>query len=1093
MRRLACLLLLALALPAVAQQTAARWIWYPEQPAGDCVRENRWLRKAFDLPAKPTQATLYLTVDDGRELFVNGQGPVQSAPDNGQRFDLGGLLQAGHNALALEVYNASGPAGAIGRLEVKLPGDREVLICTDETWRAAKTEAAGWNALAFDDSAWVPVRVLGSAFLLPWYEIPGYRIDTFITPAEAAAHKQLLARLLAPPGQFAREQPARARIAPYHGAPALFINDRPRPLVMYRGTIDPFTEYGRAIIADFRDAGIHGFAPYLALDRCWSGPGQYDFSKVDNEVRAYLSVDPQAYLDMLVRLVPPTWWLQSHPEEMVRYATSDQIDSGDEAERVLRPSPASEAWRKDAGDLWAKLIRHLEGQPWGKRVIGWHACYGIYAEWHYFGSWTQQYPDTGPAMTKAFRAYLRGKYGVVGRLREAWGDPQVSFETAAVPGVPPRRLSALLSFRDPAGRAPGATQSEQAVVDYYRCQHKVTADAIEYFGKLAKQATGGRAIYGIYYGYFMGVWPQAQGGHLELLRLLKSPYIDYFVAPYDYGNRLMGMDGRLRSLVNVFNLAGKAHIIEADTRTYLHSREEYGRTQNLTESLAAVRREFSTGLVEHTGYWYVDFGPDSVGGWFHEPHLMDTIGQLYRLAERAQQAPRRSVAEVALVCDLDSAYYLSDGEGMATAYRLIMDTTGELYRTGVPFDALLLPQLATADLSRYKALIFLNATAMTEAQAAGVRKLRESGKRTTVFLWAPGVTGPEGLSAERVRQATGFAVKVVPTRVPGRMVVTQLDDPLTAGLPVTPAAGLRVTAKTPVAGFDQSANWYNPRDKVYMEDHYQQFAFTPAPGGLDWTFETTDAWTDLHWQGEVSPPAGLGLQVGIEGNAAQLNLTCVIKDANLAEFVTPAETFTSAEPRQLCYPLQAFENAPWSKDKPAHPALPLRGMKFVVRGVGGSGAITVRLRNLETLSGEVTQTDVCRFGEDTFGPLVTPVAAPGVKVLGHVEGREDGLLAVRRAGQELAVYCPVPYLPRELLANVLSAAGVHRYDDDFRDVLRADSRFVAIHTQAGGARSLRLPARAVVREALTGEKVGEGTNVPLTLPANSTTILELAR
>ena len=106
-------------------------------------------------------------------------------------------------------------------------------------------------------------------------------------------------------------------------------------------------------------------------------------------------------------------------------------------------------------------------------------------------------------------------------------------------------------------RLPRSARSEQRVIDYYRCQHRVTADAIEYFGKLAKEASGGRAIYGVYYGYFMGVLPQTQGGHLELLRLLKSPYIDYFVAPYEYGNRLMGMDGRLRSLVRRLQPGGQ--------------------------------------------------------------------------------------------------------------------------------------------------------------------------------------------------------------------------------------------------------------------------------------------------------------------------------------------------------------------------------------------------------------------------------------------------------------------------------------------------------------------------------------------------------
>lgn len=1074
--------------PAMAQQTAAQWVWYPEQPAGDCVNQNRWFRKTFELPDKPQQASLWLLVDNTQQLWVNGQGPllpVQSDEDS-RRYDLTPLLQPGRNAIAVLGGNLTGPAGVIARLVATLPNGQEVAFNSDSTWRAAKTQPqAEWVNAAYDDTQWAPVRIIGNAFMLPWYDHRRFNTTPFISAAEMQAYQKHIESLLAPAEQFAGEKPARARVAPHNGAPALFIDGQPRPLVMYRGTVDPFSEYGRHVLATFRDAGIHSYAPYIRIDKCWSGPGKYDWRPVDEIVRAYLSVDPAAYLDILVRLIPPLWWFQAHPDEMVAYATSDQIDNEDEAGRVLRPSPASEHWRKDVGEAWTALIRHMETQPWGKRVIGWHAGYGIYSEWHYFGGWHEQYPDTGQAMTRTFREYLRATYGDVKKLRAAWHDRQVTFDTAQVPGVKPRKFSELLAFRDP--------QTEQAAIDYYRCQHKVTADAIEYFGKLAKDASAGRAIYGIYYGYFMGVRPQSQSGHLDLLRLLKSPYIDYFVAPYDYGNRLMGMDGRLRSLANVFNLSGKAHIIEADTRTYLHPRNEYGRTQDLTESLAAIRREFSTGLIEHTGYWYVDFGPDTGVGWYDEPHIMATIKDLYKLAERALQTPRKSAAEVALVCDLDSAYYLSDGEGMMTAYNLIMDTTRELYRVGAPFDAFLLPQLEQADLSPYKVLIFLNTTAMSDRQAQWVKKLRDSGKYAMVFLWAPGLTGPDGISVDRVKTVTGFTVKLGPCRAPGRMLVTDLASPLTQGLPATETYTFKPTGSVPVSGFDRADNWFNPRTKVFMKDHYRQFDFQPVEGGMAWTFETGDSWTDVHWKGELQPTNGMGLDVAVQGNGAQINLSVVIKDANLAEFVGPPQYFSTTDFTALDYSLKAFLNAPWSQAKPERPALPLKGMKFIVRGIGNIGPVKVQMRNLRTLTGETVAGKASRFGDETFGPLVTPVAEPGTTVLGHIEGRADGLLAMRGRGKDLAVFCPVPYLPREILANVLREAGVHRYDNDLQDVLRADSRYLAIHTKAGGQRTLTLPRSGAVTDAISGQAVGMGTAATLTLAPNSTTILELPR
>lgn len=1080
---LSLLLLAAASLPA--QQTASQWVWYPERPAGDAVREDRFFRKTFDLPAKPAEASLWLLVDDRQTLWVNGRGPLEPVEEqqHSRRFDLGTLLGAGRNVLAVQAWNGGGPAGVIARLAVKLPDGREVLVHSDASWLASKTEAPGWTEPGFDDAAWQPVRLIGSAFAAPWFDIPSFHMPPFITAAELDGYQRHMQTLTALPEGLAGEQPTRAEIKPHKGAPALFINGVPRPLVKYRGTVDPFTEQGRKILGQFRDAGIHAYAPYVTLDRCWIAPGQYDFTVVDNIARAYLSVDPEAVLDILVRLVPPRWWLDAHSEEMVGYGTSDQIDSADEAGRVLRPSLASEAWLKDAGQVWSALIRHAESQPWGKRAIGWHACYGIYAEWHYFGSWTQQYPDTGPAMTRAFRHWLRDKYADDRKLQAAWNDPQASLDTAEVPGVPPRRESTLGSLRDP--------QQEQRVIDYYRCHQKVVADDIEYFGRLAKEATGGRALYGIYYGYFQGVLPQTQGGHLELMRLLKSPVIDYFVAPYDYGFRLMGQDGRLRSLSAAFNLAGKAHIIEADTRTFIHPREQHGRTANLTESLAAIRREFSTSLTEHTGYWYVDFGPESAGGWYDHPEIMKAIKDLYGVAERALQVPRRSVAEVALICDLDSAYYLSDGAGMATAYRLIRETTGELYRTGAPFDAILLPQLEQADLSQYKVLIFLNTTAMSDRQAELVGRLRSSGRQATVFLWAPGLTGPDGVSLARVEQATGFKVAQQARQSAGRAVVTLTDHPLVRDLPASEQFQLEPESATAMAGFGEPARWTNPRTPLFMEQHYQQYQVKAAGGGVLWTVQTTDNWSDLHWKGEIAPAVGLGLKVRMTGTLPQIELRCVIKDANLAEFVAPAEALPRDQWRELSIPVQAFTNAPWSAQKPPQPAWPLQGMKFVIDGISNA-AVTLEMQGLSALSGKITGRKVCHFGDGAaFGPLVAPVAAPGVTALGHVEAQPEALLAVRGEGTKLSLYCPVPFLPREILAVVLAQAGVHVYDTDPADVLRADSRFLAIHTKAGGPRRLSFPLPVAVHEAISGKLLGQGGSLDLQLPPNSTAILEM--
>jgi hypothetical protein len=934
----------------------------------------------------------------------------------------------------------------------------------------------------------------------PWSAIPIFHTEVFITAAEAQKHRDWLESVLKTPEGLASEQPTRAELRQTDSGPVLFLNGKPQPAVMYRGSfaVDPFEEPGRRQIANFRDAGIHVFCAATTLEENWVGPGKYDFDALDNYIRAFLSVDPQAHLILHVRLVPPDWWMEAHPTEWVRYATSDQLDSSDDSARAKRASPASDVWRHDAGEAWRALIAHLETRPWGKRVIGYHAGYGIYTEWHYFGSWTSQYPDTGEAMTRTFRAWLRAKYSDVGKLRQAWRDPQVTFDTVTVPGVEPREKAAMIAFRDPA--------VEQRVLDYYHCHQGVIADDIAYFGKIAKQETGRRVLYGIYYGYFFGVYPQTQGGHLELERLLKSPDIDYFVAPYEYGNRLMGQDGRLRSFATAIARAGKVHIIEADTRTYLHPVNEYGRAQNLTESLACVRREFSTALTERAGFWYVDFGADNGRGWYDDPQIMALIADLQKLATRNLTVPRHRNAEIALVYDRGSGYYLGDGEGMATAYRMVMEVGTEMYHLGTPFDGLMLSQLEHADLSQYKMLVFLNTFAMTDRQAAMIERLRKAGKQAMVFLWAPGFDGPDGLSAKRASQVTGFDLSLLPQRLPGKISITQPDDLLVRDLPERAETGIARTEATPVAGFGDVHKWVNPRDAETMKRDYKRFDLTPIEGGIRWSFDTSYGWTDVHFNSPIGPPPdataapattdGIGLRMRVTGAWQRMTVQCVIKDTNWAEFATPEKAVPSGGWESLDFPLTAFTNAPWAQVRPEKPALPLQGMKFVFGGTQNAGPCAVDFANLCWLRGQLTRREVRSFGDASdgssaaFGPALIP-SGTGCTVLGRIADRSQLGLVRSGRGLGLTVFCAVPFVPRELLAAVAREAGVHQYDSNPADVVRADSRFLAIHTKEGGKRTIRLPERSAVTDALSGETVGTGTEVELTLPPSSTTILQV--
>ena len=104
-------------------------------------------------------------------------------------------------------------------------------------------------------------------------------------------------------------------------------------------------------------------------------PGVYDFSWLDSQARMLLAIDPQAYLILSLRVALPHW-CETHPGDVIGYGTGPATDSlGDErVGRRLRPSAASEAYRKELSRLFAQCGTYVHTKPWAKRIIMLRPC-----------------------------------------------------------------------------------------------------------------------------------------------------------------------------------------------------------------------------------------------------------------------------------------------------------------------------------------------------------------------------------------------------------------------------------------------------------------------------------------------------------------------------------------------------------------------------------------------------------------------------------------------------------------------------------------------------------------------------------------------
>ncbi|MBC7328355.1 beta-galactosidase, partial [bacterium] len=536
----------------------------------------------------------------------------------------------------------------------------------------------------------------------------------------------------------------KAEIRDLNGSPALFINGKPFFPMVYSQI--PFIDEKH--VQQFTKAGIELYEINHVLGefirRGWKGPGKYDFSEFDDLIFKLLRVNPNAYFFPRLWLEPPDWWIQTHPDELQLYADGTGWDKSDQFGGTKWPSFASQIWLKEEGEALRKFVEHIQSSPYAERCIGFHIGAGIYGEWHYMGA--QYVPDMSEPMKKAFRNWLKEKYrGDLEALRKAWGKEDVTFENAEIPNLEERLKTSFGMFHHPA--------NNRQVVDYYMCHHKVLVDAILNFARIVKEASKGRSLVGVFFGYTSNMlWPQ-DGGHIELRRVLTSPYVDFLCSPHTYVGRALGQDGGFRALPGSVALHHKIFKEEADDGTHLAP--GVAQARNADESIALMRREFSQALSINGGLWWFDMA----SCWFDDYQLMKDIALMKTIGDKSLSLPRKRMSEVAVIVGLNSFYYTAHWRsGKDTVTDLLLnDQWRELFKMGAPFDLYDISDIE--EMPQYKCYIFLNTFFMDERTRKAVAKLKEKGG---LFIWfyAPGLLNERDIDVRNMEEITGMKMNL---------------------------------------------------------------------------------------------------------------------------------------------------------------------------------------------------------------------------------------------------------------------------------------------------------------------------------------------
>ena len=667
-----------------------------------------------------------------------------------------------------------------------------------------------------------------------------------------------------------------AKIGSLHGSPVLLIDGRPVSMLTYSEGVGLSQERHR----QFSDIGVEvfelsgqnlpagaapeelyqrGIAPHdycivgekcgIDMSLCWTGPNAYDYTWVDRSIDEALQGAPKAYIIPRVWVEPPGWWLDAHPEELQQYADGFQgSDPGPGGAR--RVSFASRRWLAEAGEALGCFVEHIQ-ERYPRHIIGYHFGAGLWGEWHY--NCSHHMPDTSEPMRLAFGAYAREKYGQdLARLRKAWRDPEVTFESMQTPGEAERCRQDLGLFRDPV--------TSQRIIDYYHCHHHVLSEAVLNFAQAVKEKSENRSLVVIFFGYTRDIGFLHEGGHLDLKRILESPYIDCLSSPHSYRQRYAGLDGGFRALTGSIRLHGKGFFDEQDELTHIFKLKTLSSStiyyggyppRSRYETIQLVRRQFAHTLTEGLGAWW--FGCMIEDRW-NDPEIISSFKEFMRIDKEALGRPRGRASEAAVFASPRSAYYTAHwktGEHRITD-ALLNEQWSELFCMGAPFDIYDLDDIGSVCASgQYKCYIFLNAFYTDAVTREVIESLKRDGK-TLVWFHAPGALNerindgkPTMIQlSENATALTGIELRVEPRTT--TCVVTLVDSasPWSRGL--TP--GMRWGIK---GEYMPAVSVADPEVEILAE--VDRGALPETDGRSGWVVKRMPDWTSVHFLAPTVP------------------------------------------------------------------------------------------------------------------------------------------------------------------------------------------------------------------------------------------------
>lgn len=587
-----------------------------------------------------------------------------------------------------------------------------------------------------------------------------------------------------------------AKIDTRNGTPALEINGETFSLMAMTTRIKD-EEYLR----DLRKAGVRIFFVFANTD--WLRPGKSleesqdwrewgGFASFQSEAERLLRVVPDAYIIVRIGMHPPVSWMESHPDDLLRYSDGKTmpcvINSEVHYDRVPGCySLCSEAWRKDGGEALMHFYDQVEHSPIADRVIGYFLGAGGTSEWYYVNQITEagmnKYADVSPAFRREYGRILRERYGTEEKLRAAWKKDDATFENPGIPDLHEREyvdidkliIHSLVTFECADRIDYGVHYNNQEptrkgvflnvngyrhVYDFFNAWHEGTANTMIHFARLLKQRNPDTLV-GSFYGSLGCTDYYGSSTTTGTRKILDSGVVDFLAAPGVYNNRWPGGYVAQREVQDSFTLRKMLFLSEEDSRTHLDC--DFYRDANnfftIQDTLNTLKRDFARNLCENTFAWWFDQHQN--GGRYKHEDIYKMMAVQQRVALEAAKRGKPKANEIAIIYDEESIHLVSKGVNrtMLDFYR-----TSDLGRIGAPVDYYFHDDLTNENMPDYKLYLMLNTFCLTDAEREAIRKKAAKNHATVVWLYAPGFVNFDRetpMDTANISELTGMQVHCI--------------------------------------------------------------------------------------------------------------------------------------------------------------------------------------------------------------------------------------------------------------------------------------------------------------------------------------------